>query len=66
MKESGWGSNNHKAFFQGEQFGRILNYVQRHPRAASLKERKDQLIVTIENVGTLAKAQQVMQELVEG
>ena len=55
----------HKEFFQGEQFGRILNYVQRHPRAANLKERKEQLIVTIEGVASLDKARKVMGELVE-
>ncbi len=58
-------SDEPKDFFQGDQFGRILNYVQTHPRAASLKERKEQLIVTIENVPSLDKARKVMGELVE-
>ena len=42
--------DDHKAYFQGEQFGTILNYVQTHPRTASLKEKKEQLIVTFDEV----------------
>ncbi len=57
--------DDHKEYFQGEQFGRILNYVQTHPRAANLKERKEQLIVTIEGVASLDKARKVMGEIVE-
>ena len=55
----------HQAYFQGEQFGTILNYVQTHPRSASLKERKDkqQLILTIEEVGGIAQAKRVLGEL---
>lgn len=55
----------HKDFFQGEQFGRILNFVQTHPRSANLKERKEQLIVTIEQVPTLDKARKLMAELID-
>ena len=56
-------SEEHKQYFQGEQFGTILNYVQTHPRTASLKERKEQLIVTFEEVRSLQQAKRVMSEL---
>ncbi len=53
----------HKAYFQGEQFGTILNYVQTHPRSASLKEKKEQLIVTFEEVRSIQQAQKILSEL---
>ncbi|MBD2768494.1 transcription-repair coupling factor [Hymenobacter sp. BT664] len=55
--------DDHKAYFQGEQFGTILNYVQTHARTASLKEKKDQLIVTFEEVRSIQQARGVLSEL---
>ena len=55
--------DDHKAYFQGEQFGTILNYVQTHARTASLKEKKDQLIVTFEEVRSIEQAKRVLAEL---
>jgi len=53
----------HQAYFQGEQFGTILNYVQTHARTASLKEKKEQLIVTFEEVKSIQQAKRVLSEL---
>ena len=53
----------HKAYFQGEQFGTILNYVQTHPRTAKLKEHKGQLIVTFDEVRSIQQAKRVLSEL---
>jgi transcription-repair coupling factor (superfamily II helicase) len=53
----------HKAYFQGEQFGTILNYVQTHPRTAKLKEHKEQLIVTFDEVRSIQQAKKVLTEL---
>ncbi|MGY3088057.1 transcription-repair coupling factor (superfamily II helicase) [Hymenobacter sp. UYAg731] len=55
--------DDHKAYFQGEQFGTILNYVQTHPRTAKLKEHKQQLIVTFEEVRSIQQAKLVLSEL---
>ncbi|GAB3316643.1 transcription-repair coupling factor [Hymenobacter humi] len=55
--------DDHKAYFQGEQFGTILNYVQTHSRTASLKEKKEQLIVTFEEVRSIQQAKRVLSEL---
>ena len=55
--------DDHKAYFQSEQFGTILNYVQTHARTASLKERKEQLIVTFEEVRSIQQAKRVLSEL---
>ncbi|WP_400193313.1 transcription-repair coupling factor [Hymenobacter sp. B81] len=53
----------HEGYFQGEQFGQILNYVQTHPRSARLKERKEQLIVTIDEVRGVQHARRLLAEL---
>jgi transcription-repair coupling factor (superfamily II helicase) len=55
--------DDHKAYFQGEQFGTILNYVQTHPRTAKLKEHKQQLIVTFDEVRSIQQAKRVLSEL---
>ncbi|MBO2010661.1 transcription-repair coupling factor [Hymenobacter negativus] len=55
--------DDHKAYFQGEQFGTILNYVQTHPRTAKLKEHKEQLIVTFDEVRSIQQAKRVLNEL---
>ena len=55
--------DDHKAYFQGEQFGTILNYVQTHPRTAKLKEHKEQLIVTFDEVRSIQQAKRVLSEL---
>ena len=48
-----------------QPFSNILNYVQTHPRSASLKERKDkqQLVVTFEEVRSVEQAKRVLAEL---
>ncbi|ALI98526.1 transcription-repair coupling factor [Rufibacter tibetensis] len=56
-------SLNNEAFFQSETFSRILQYVQQHSRRSRLKEAKDKLIVTVENVSTLEQAKNIFEEL---
>ncbi|AMJ64386.1 transcription-repair coupling factor [Hymenobacter sp. PAMC 26628] len=53
----------HQAYFQGDQFGDILNYVQTHARSASMKERKEQLVITFEEVKSIPQAKKVLAEL---
>jgi transcription-repair coupling factor (superfamily II helicase) len=53
----------HEAYFQGEQFGRILNFVQTHPRTARMKDQKDKLQVTFDGIRNVAMAQQLMATL---
>jgi transcription-repair coupling factor (superfamily II helicase) len=56
-------AENNEAYFQGEQFGHILNYVQTHPNKARMKERKDQLIISIEEVKNVQAAKRILSEL---
>ncbi|RZK94582.1 MAG: transcription-repair coupling factor, partial [Hymenobacter sp.] len=53
----------HEAYFQGEQFGRILNFVQTHPRTARMKDQKDKLQVTFDGIRNVAMAQHLMATL---
>jgi transcription-repair coupling factor (superfamily II helicase) len=53
----------HEAYFQGEQFGRILNFVQTHPRSARMKDQKDKLQVTIDGIKGVKRAQELLVEL---
>ena len=52
-----------EAYFQGEQFGRILNFVQTHPRTARMKEQKDKLQVSIDGIQGVEMAQRLLVEL---
>ena len=54
---------NTDADFQGDTFGRILKYVQRHTRHSRLKESKDKLIVIFDQVSTVEKAKAIFDEL---
>ncbi|MBC3542074.1 transcription-repair coupling factor [Rufibacter sediminis] len=56
-------SHNNEAFFQSETFSRILQYVQQHPRRSRLKEAKDKLIVTVEDVSTLEQAKGIFADM---
>jgi transcription-repair coupling factor (superfamily II helicase) len=53
----------HEAYFQGEQFGVILNFVQTHPRTARMKDQKDKLQVTIDGIKNVGMAQRLLVEL---
>jgi transcription-repair coupling factor (superfamily II helicase) len=52
-----------EAYFQGEQFGRILTFVQTHPRTARMKEQKDKLQVSIDGIKGVGMAQRLLIEL---
>jgi transcription-repair coupling factor (superfamily II helicase) len=56
-------SENNDAYFQSETFGNILKYVQQHPRRSRLKEAKNKLIVIVEDIQSIADAQQVFEGL---
>jgi transcription-repair coupling factor (superfamily II helicase) len=55
-----------ETYFQGERFGRILNFVQTHPRTARMKEQKDKLQVSIDAIRGVGMAQQLLVELGAG
>jgi transcription-repair coupling factor (superfamily II helicase) len=57
-------ANKQSAYFETEQFGRVLEFLQAHPRISNLKEVKNTLRLAIEHVSTLDTAIELLQELV--
>ncbi|WP_375433878.1 transcription-repair coupling factor [uncultured Hymenobacter sp.] len=56
-------ATNNEPYFQSDTFGNILSYVQTHTRTASMKERKEQLIISIEEVKNVQTAKRILSEL---
>ncbi|WP_026462000.1 transcription-repair coupling factor [Adhaeribacter aquaticus] len=52
-----------EAYFQSEQFGKILKYVQQHSRNSRLKDSKDKLIVIFDKVNSVDKAKGIFTDL---
>ena len=53
-------SSEKEQYFKSETFGKILTYVQMHPKKCRLKENKDKLILYIDNVETINQAKEVL------
>ncbi|WP_082795702.1 transcription-repair coupling factor [Flammeovirga sp. SJP92] len=53
----------HAAYYQSDEFGKILMYVQTHPKICQIKETKKRLILNIEEVNNLNKAIEVLDNL---
>ncbi len=51
-------SDNEK-YFKSDVFGKILSYVQRHPQRCRMREVKNKLILTIEEVASIEEAMKV-------
>lgn len=43
-------SNEDSPYYQSKVFSQILNYVQNHPEACKMREKKDKLTLTFENI----------------
>lgn len=56
-------SNKQSPYYETEQFGRVLKFLQNHPRISNLKEVKNSLRLAIEQVDTLDSAIDFLQEM---
>lgn len=56
-------SNQQSPYYETEQFGRVLQFVQAHPRICNLKEVKSTLRLAIEHVQSLDTAIEMLQEI---
>lgn len=56
-------SSDNQEYFNSETFGKILQFVQQHPKACSLKETKKRLILVIQNIGNTYKAIEVLESM---
>jgi transcription-repair coupling factor (superfamily II helicase) len=50
-------------FYSSAVFGKIMKYAQVHPKVCKIKEHKNRLILTIEGIPTIQKAQKVLLEM---
>ena len=57
-------SNNESPYYQGETFGRILDYVSRHPRRCNFREAKGKRSVIISQVTSVEAALTICREIV--
>lgn len=51
------------SYFQSEQFGNVLRYVKKHPRESNMKEIKNKLLISVEQVRSIARAKEVISEM---
>lgn len=54
---------NRDDFYSSDAFGKIMKFAQVHPKICKIKEHKNRLILTIEGVPTIQKAQKVLTEM---
>ena len=54
-------SSDNETYFKSEVFGRILQYVQMHPKTCRLKEYKEKLILTIQEVESINEAKRILE-----
>src|SRR5690606_23045577 len=61
----GYFVNNPKSsYFESEQFGKVLAFVQGHAAISNLKEVKGQLRLALSNVNSIAYALHLLKEMV--
>ncbi|MDM1046767.1 transcription-repair coupling factor [Sphingobacterium hotanense] len=56
-------SNTKSSYYQSEQFGKVLAFVQRHASISNLKEVKGQLRIAISNVNSIEYAISLLSEM---
>ena len=56
-------TNQQSAYFETEQFNRVLHYVQANPRRCNLKEIKNSLRLAVEFISSLDDAISILQEI---
>jgi transcription-repair coupling factor (superfamily II helicase) len=56
-------SNQQSSYYETEQFGRVISFVQAHPRLCNLKEVKNSLRLAIEHVSSLDMAIDMLREI---
>ena len=53
----------HKAYYQSEVFGRVLNYLQQNPRRCKLRELGGRRSMMVQSVSTVLEAVQILKEM---
>ena len=50
----------HQAYYQSASFGRVLNYMQKHPRRCKLREVNNRRSMVVESISTVLNAVQLL------
>ncbi len=50
-------------YFQSSRFGNVLSFVKNHPRESNMKEIKNKLLITIENITSIGDAGNAINEM---
>ena len=58
-------SNQESPFYQSENFGKVIAYIQMHPRAGVMKESKGRLTITFNSVSKISQALEIMREIIK-
>lgn len=58
-------SNQQSPYFETDQFGRVLQFVQANPRRCNLREVKNSLGLAIEHITSLTEAISMLQEILD-
>ena len=51
------------SYFQSDQFGRVLNYYQEHPRRCRLEEKNDKRSILIDKVDSIREAISIFEKM---
>ncbi|MEO8793842.1 MAG: transcription-repair coupling factor [Daejeonella sp.] len=58
-------SNKQSSYFETEQFSRVLQFAQAHPRICNLREIKNSLRIAVEHVNSIETAIEVLEEIAQ-
>jgi transcription-repair coupling factor (superfamily II helicase) len=56
-------SNQQSQYYQTLVFNQVLNFIQKNPRVFQMKEGKDKLTMSTENIGNVKKAIDLLNRL---
>ncbi|MEG2163485.1 MAG: hypothetical protein RRY55_03255, partial [Bacteroidales bacterium] len=56
-------SDKKSSYFQSDIFGRIIDFVQREPRRAALRENREKRILTINYIDSVECAVEILQQI---
>ncbi|MEM6642799.1 MAG: transcription-repair coupling factor, partial [Bacteroidota bacterium] len=50
-------------YFQSEKFGRVLRYIKQNPKSSNMKEVKNKLLISFQDVDSISSAQSIINEI---
>ncbi|WP_089355593.1 transcription-repair coupling factor [Ekhidna lutea] len=50
-------------YFQSPRFGNVLSFIKSNPHDSKMKEVKNKLLISVENVGTISNAREVIEQM---